>query len=136
MDPGAGMTMKVVNNAISHAIWVATCEGAAMAMRAGLRPEVFYEIASNCTGNSTVLHTKFKRRVMSGDFDPGMTIDLAYKDSHVALELASELKVPLFAIQIAHSVYEWARAENLGGKDYSALFTLWEKLLGFQARED
>lgn len=132
---GSGSAIKVVNNAISHAIWVAVCEGAAMAVRSGIRPEVFFEVVSHSSGNSTPLHERFKARVLTGNFEAGMSVDLAYKDSQLALQLASEVGVPLFAIQVAHSAYEWARAEKLGDKDYAAIITLWEKLLGFQARE-
>jgi 3-hydroxyisobutyrate dehydrogenase-like beta-hydroxyacid dehydrogenase len=132
---GSGSALKVVNNGISHAIWVAVCEGAAMAVRSGISPEVFFEVVSRSSGNSTPLHERFKNRVLSGNFEAGMTVDLAYKDSQLALQLASELNVPLFAMQSAHSAYEWARAEKLGPQDYASLITLWERLLGFEARE-
>lgn len=132
---GAGMSLKVAHNAIVHSVWVATCEGVAMAMAAGIRPETICEVISNGTGNTTVLDVKYRRKVLKGDFEPGMTVDLAYKDSLLAMETASELGVPLFVTLASHGIYEWARAKKLGSKDFAVLFTFWEELLGVKARE-
>ena len=48
----------------------------------------------------------------------------------LALEMAQELGVPLYAIQASHTPYEIAEAGGMGQLDYAALATLWEQWSG------
>jgi 3-hydroxyisobutyrate dehydrogenase-like beta-hydroxyacid dehydrogenase len=59
-----------------------------------------------------------------------MSVANARKDSMLALEVAQDLGVPLFAIQATHAPYEIAQATGLGDLDYAALATLWEQWAG------
>lgn len=131
---GTGMTIKVVNNAMSHANMVAICEAASMAIRAGIAPEVVYEVVSCSSGASEQLRARYRDRVLNRNFEAGMRVDLAYKDSELALELARETNVPTPVLNAAHVVYEWAKAAGLADQDYAAIIQLWERLLGFETR--
>ena len=73
---------------------------------------------------------RFGERIFNQDFEGGMSTANARKDSALAIDVAKDLGVPLFAISAAHTAYEIAMREGLERKDYSAIATLWEKWLG------
>ena len=68
---------------------------------------------------------RYAERIVHGDYKGGMPLDAARKDSVLALELAQKLRVPLFAIQGAHSVYDMAVAAGDGREDYASVAKLW-----------
>ena len=57
---------------------------------------------------------RMMQRVAHGDFDGGMPLNAARKDSTLALAMAQDGHVPLFATQAAHTVYDLAVARGLG----------------------
>ena len=65
-----------------------------------------------------------------------MPTEAARKDSVLALRLAQEAGVPLFAIHAAHIPYELAVANGLGREDYAALAKLWEQWTGRRLAPD
>lgn len=128
---GSGMAAKVANNAVSHAVMVVLLEATALADASGVAPEVFAELlAEPDAGLLRPLAHRLRERVLSGDFEGGMPMDAARKDSVLALRLAQEAGVPLFAIQGAHTPYELALAAGLAREDYAALAKLWEAWTG------
>src|SRR6185436_15670711 len=99
---------------------------ASMADAAGVRPDVFAEMLSAPdAGLLRPLTHRLVERVLAGDYEGGMPMEAARKDSTLALRLAQETGVPLFAIQSAHTVYELALAAGLGREDYAAIAKLW-----------
>lgn len=128
-DRGAGMAAKVINNAVAHAVMVVLCEAVALAESNGIGLEAISELlADPDAGLTRPLTHRIMERVATGDYEGGMPTDAARKDSVLALELAQTSKVPLFAIQAAHTVYELAMAEGLARNDYAAIATLWPQL--------
>lgn len=132
---GSGMVVKLVNNAIAHVNVIAIIEGMAMGVKAGVAPQMLYEVISKSSGDSYQFRDRLGGRILKGNFEPGMRLALAYKDSVLACELGRELGVPLFVTSAAHSVYEWAKLQDLNEKDYGAIMTLWENLLKIRVRE-
>ncbi|CAN5338316.1 3-hydroxyisobutyrate dehydrogenase [soil metagenome] len=128
-DLGAGMAAKVINNAVAHAVMVVLCEAVALAEANGIGLQAISELlADPDAGLTRPLTHRIMERVASGDYEGGMPTDAARKDSTLVLELAQAGKVPLFAIQASHTVYELAMAEGLARKDYAAIATLWPQL--------
>jgi 3-hydroxyisobutyrate dehydrogenase-like beta-hydroxyacid dehydrogenase len=126
---GTGMTVKVVNNAISHVTMVAIAEAISVGVKAGIDPNVLYEVLSNGSADSDILRRRYKGRVLKGNYDNGMAVNHAYKDSELICDFAKEMGVPVFIINSTHAVYEWAKAEGLGQLDYAAIIKLWERVL-------
>ena len=134
---GAGMAAKVANNAVSHAVMVVLLEATALAQAAGVAPEVFAELlADPDAGLLRPLAHRLRERVFAGDFEGGMPTAAARKDSWLALRLAEETGVPLFAIRAAHEPYELAVAAGYGRDDYAGLSRLWESWTGRPLRGD
>jgi 3-hydroxyisobutyrate dehydrogenase-like beta-hydroxyacid dehydrogenase len=127
---GNGMRTKLVCNAVAHAVMVVLIEAAALAAAQQIPMDVFYELMRRESGLMRPLTHRVAERIFKRDFEGGMATANARKDSALALEVARDLGVPLFAISAAHAAYEVAMREGLERKDYSALATLWEKWLG------
>jgi 3-hydroxyisobutyrate dehydrogenase-like beta-hydroxyacid dehydrogenase len=127
---GNGMRTKLVCNAVAHAVMVVLVEAAALAAAQKIPMDVFYELMRRDSGLMRPLTHRFGERIFSQDFEGGMSTANARKDSALAIDVAKELGVPLFAISAAHTAYEIAMREGLERKDYSAIATLWEKWLG------
>jgi 3-hydroxyisobutyrate dehydrogenase-like beta-hydroxyacid dehydrogenase len=93
--PGAGQTMKLVNNLISCATIAVTAEGMAMGARAGLDPQLMIDVLNVSTGASSATRDKWPRSVLPRTFDYGFATALAFKDLRLCLEEAEAMGVPM-----------------------------------------
>ena len=93
--PGAGQTMKLVNNLISCAHIAVTAEGMAMGARAGLDPQLMIDVLNVSTGASSATRDKWPRSVLPRTFDYGFATALAFKDLRLCLEEAEAMGVPM-----------------------------------------
>ena len=124
---GSGMAAKVVNNAVAHAVMVVLVEGFTMAKTQGLDvADVARMLEAPDGGLIRPLTHRMMERVARGNFDGGMPLDAARKDSTLALAMAQDTHVPLFATQAAQTVYDLAVGRGLGRSDYAVIASLWE----------
>lgn len=123
---GAGSGVKVVNNAVMHAVMVVLIEAGAMAKKLDVPMPKLVEILSRPDGVMRPLDHRFRERMLKGDFEGGMSVANARKDSCLALETSQDTGVPLFATLAAHTPYEIAGQMGLDSLDYAALAKLWE----------
>ena len=93
--PGAGQTMKLVNNLISCAHIAVTAEGMAMGARAGLDPQLMIDVLNVSTGASSATRDKWPRSVLPRTFDYGFATALAFKDLRLCLDEAEAMGVPM-----------------------------------------
>lgn len=128
---GAGMAAKVINNQVAHAVMVVLAEACSLAEQSGVpRDRLVAMLAKPDGGLIRPLTHRVAERVANRDFDGGMPTDAARKDSMLALAMAQQLGVPLFATQAAHTVYDLAVAKGLSRQDYSSLVRLWDEWTG------
>ncbi len=132
---GAGMGIKVVNNAVMHALMVVLIEAFAMSKKLGVPNDTLISILNREEGILRPLIHRVRERMDHGDFDGGMSVTNARKDSCLALVTAQDLGVPLFAISASHTPYEIAEAKGLGAADYAALSRLWEDWAQIEFKE-
>ena len=69
-------------------------------------------------------------RILSGDFVPGGTIDISYKDQELETAFAKRLGVPLLLANVTQQVYQMARAQGLNKQDGSAIVKVFEQMAG------
>jgi 3-hydroxyisobutyrate dehydrogenase-like beta-hydroxyacid dehydrogenase len=124
---GAGMGIKVVNNAVMHALMVVLIEAFAMSKKLGVPSDTLISILNREEGMLRPLVHRVQERMKYADFEGGMSVTNARKDSCLALATAQQMGVPLFAISASHTPYEIAEANGLGDADYAALSRLWEE---------
>ena len=80
-----------------------------------------YDVVRVSTGASFALDHRVPR-FLSGDFEPGGTVDISYKDQ--------ELGVPLLLANVSQQVYQMARAKGLSKEDGAAVIKLYEEMVG------
>ncbi|SDD49037.1 NAD(P)-dependent oxidoreductase [Sporomusa acidovorans] len=132
---GSGDAVKLVNNLLLGVNMAAVAEAMTLGVKAGLDPEVLLEIIGSSSGRSYALAAKLPNFVLKGNFEPGFTINLQYKDLEMAVQTAKELGIPLGMANFAQQIYETARAKGLGQKDIAAVITINEELAGIKVRE-
>ena len=129
---GAGSGAKVVNNAVMHALMVVLIEAGAMASKLEIPMETMIEILARSDGIMRPLEHRMRDRMGNADYAGGMSVTNARKDSMLALEMAQDLGVPLFATSAAHTPYEIAEQLGYGELDYAGLAKLWESWCDLQ----
>lgn len=132
-DLGSGAIAKIVNNMIAFSNMAAAAEGLMLGAMAGIDPEALNQVIRNSSGNS-MSYRGVAYKTLNGDWTPSFTIDLAYKDLHLALELADELGMPLPLSAQTHNLMRMARGMGMGGDDATAIMRVFEKTLGREVR--
>lgn len=127
-DSGAGDAVKMVNNLLLAANMAAAAEAFVLGSKLGLDPQVLYQVISESSGSSYALKAKMPNFVFKGNFAPGFTIDLQYKDLELAVQSGKEAQVPLLLANVVQQLYEQARAAGLGKEDISAIIKPLEAL--------
>jgi len=133
-EVGMGMLFKLVNNMLSHVNLAAIAEAMALGVAAGADPDLLCDVIAVSSGRSRQIDDRLRKHILPGDFTPGMTTDLATKDSDLCLELARRLRVPTFIASAAHHVYEMAIQKGYGPEEYASLIKLWEEWLEIEVR--
>ena len=130
---GTGCITKIVNNMVAFCNMAAGAEGLLLGTMAGIDPDILNEVIRNSSGNSTT-YRGVAQKTLSGDWSASFALDLAYKDLHLALELADELNVPLTLSSQVHNLMRMARAMGHGGDDAAALMRVYEKTMNTEVR--
>ncbi len=95
VKPGAGQTMKLVNNLLGACAIAITAEGMSLGIKAGLDPARMIEVLNVSSGRSSATQDKWPRSVLPRTFDFGFASGLCLKDMRLCLAAAASLGVPL-----------------------------------------
>jgi len=127
--PGAGHTIKLLNNFIAQAICTATAEAFATGQRAGVDLKKLVELISAGAVNSGLFQAMAK--TLDGDMS-GLKFELdnARKDLRYYTHLAESLNVPSIVGEAVHQSLAIASALGYGGKHVPALVEAQEQLTG------
>ena len=68
-----------------------------MADTLGIPTELFYQVTTSSSGSNKILNAK-KKKVLTGDLEPGFAPDLVVKDLELARQLCQDMKVPNFTL--------------------------------------
>ncbi len=130
-DVGQGLAMKLANNLLVQVGTVAVAEALVMGAKAGLDPKKMYEVIRVSTGTSFAFESRAPR-ILEGDFEPGGTVDISYKDMELETSFAKQLGVPLLLANVAQQVYEMAKGAGYNKQDGASVVKLYENLAGIQ----
>lgn len=127
--PGAGHTIKLLNNFIAQAICTATAEAFATGQRAGIDLRKLVELVSAGAVNSGLFQAMAK--TLDGDMS-GLKFELdnARKDLRYYTHLAESLNVPSIVGEAVHQSLAIASALGHGAKHVPALVEAQEQLTG------
>jgi 3-hydroxyisobutyrate dehydrogenase len=91
---GDGATMKLVINHTLFLNQAAAIEGLVLGLKAGLNPDVLFDVITSGAASSDLLIARGKD-MLSGNFSPKGPVTLANKDLALSLETAKRLGVVL-----------------------------------------
>jgi len=132
--PGAGQTMKLVNNVLSATAITSTSEALVTGVKAGLDPRLMLDVINAGTGRNTMTEDKVARAILPGTFDLGFTAGLLRKDVNLFLAEREALGVPTNVIDAVAGVLE-RTCEELGpDADVTAVIQPIEKRAGVKVR--
>jgi 2-hydroxymethylglutarate dehydrogenase len=130
---GNGNVAKLINNMLAIANGLVASEGFVLGVKAGIDPQVLWDIISVSTGNSWNL-SQFPNTVFKGNWAPMFRLNLALKDIGLAVQLAKENGVPVQIGALAEQKLIEARAAGLGDKGIDSAIVRLEELTGVQVR--
>ncbi len=132
---GTGSIAKLVNNMVAFCTMAAAAEGLMLGAVAGIAPAVLNQVIRNSSGDSFGFRALAKK-ALEGDWSPNFGIELAYKDLHLALEMADELRVPLALGPPVHNLMRMARGMGFGDDDTTAMMRVYETILNREVRAE
>ncbi len=128
--PGAGQTMKLVNNLLGAVAIAVTSEGMALGIKAGLDPAAMIEVLNQSTGRNAATEDKWPRSVLRRSFDFGFATGLSLKDTRLCLEEAKALGVPLPMGDVLVRLLERTAAKYGEDSDFTAMAKIAEEDAG------
>ncbi|MEJ0078256.1 MAG: NAD(P)-dependent oxidoreductase [Alphaproteobacteria bacterium] len=130
--PGAGQTMKVINNLLSATAITITAEAMVMGVKAGLDPTTMLDVINAGSGRNTATADKFPRCVVPRRFDFGFTTGLLYKDIKLCLDEAEALSTPMIVGNAVRQVMAIGKAEMGPDADITEFVKPLERIAGVQ----
>src|SRR5688572_19516439 len=128
---GAGATIKLVNQMMNLINACGAAEGLILATKAGIDPELAYEILRTSSGSSRSLDA-VAQTAFSRNFEPGFQADLMYKDVSLAVGLGRAMGVRLLSGSLAEQLMQEARSAGFGKKTFTVPLLVQEKLAGVE----
>lgn len=132
---GCGNVAKLVNNMIALTCSSITAEGFVLGVKAGINPQVLWDIITISTGNNWPLQ-QYPQGVLRGDFAPMYRLSLGRKDAGLAIELGKDYDVPLPVGAVVEQKLIEAEAAGLGDKHVDAIILRLEELAGVKVRAE
>ncbi len=133
--PGAGQTVKLVNQILVVGTMLAVSEALLFAQAGGLDLQKTLKAVSQGAAGSWMLSNRGPQ-VIKRDWRPGFTIDLQQKDVRLALKAADELGVPLLGTATVFNLYRTLQKRGLGGEGNHALVKALENLAGVEIKAE
>ena len=130
--PGAGHTLKLVNNFMAMTIVASIAEAFAVAAKAGVKLDKLFEVVSQGAINSPIFQMMAGGAVQRDFTRMKFAIQNAPKDMRYYTHLAESLPVPSFLGEAVHQSYELAVALGFGEKLVPSMIEAQEKLNGMQ----
>jgi len=118
--PGAGQTMKLVNNLLAATALATTCEVVVMGVKAGLDPSVMIDVINAGSGATNASRDKFPNSILPRSFDYGFATGLMVKDVRLYLEEAEVLGLPTEVAAAVGRLWELVMREEGPESDFTA----------------
>jgi 3-hydroxyisobutyrate dehydrogenase len=128
-EAGSGQVAKMCNNMLLAIHMIGTCEALALAEKAGLSMQKFYEISSKSTGYNWSLNDYTPAPGVGAaspadnDYQGGFASALMLKDLRLAMAAAEAAGATVPLGRHAADIYEAFNEAGGGGKDFGAIFT-------------
>jgi 3-hydroxyisobutyrate dehydrogenase-like beta-hydroxyacid dehydrogenase len=132
-ESGMGLRAKLTQNLILGNLLQAFNEGIVLSTKSGVDPELMLDILNNSAARSGLISVKapalFKR-----DFTTNFSVKWLAKDIGLAIELGSEMGVPLLLSGLTQQLYQAAMAKGYGEGDICGSIRVLEELAGVEVK--
>jgi putative dehydrogenase len=132
---GNGSKIKYVANLLVAINNVATAEAMVLGMKAGLPPQLIFDLITPGAGNSRVFELRAPMMVKGNYKDATMKIDVWDKDMRVIGGYARKIRVPTPMFDASKPVYLKAMKSGFGAQDTAAVCAVLEKMAKVKRRK-
>ena len=122
-EPGAAQVVKLINQLLVGIHLAATAEAFALASAAGVDAEQLYQVLTSGFARSEILVSR-AAAVLDGSLRTGGAMGIYLKDLPLVLEMARELRVPLFTGGAAFNLVQLGAELGQADRDDAALIDL------------
>ena len=129
-DFGNGSRMKYVANLLVAIHNVASAEAMVLGIKAGLPPQLIFDLIKTGAGNSRIFELRAPMMVKDRYDNPTMKISVWQKDMDVIGGYARKIKVPTPMFDASSKIYEKALKAGHGADDTAAVCAVLEKMAG------
>ncbi len=127
---GDGATLKLVINHTLYLNQAAAIEGLVLGMKAGLKPDVLFDVITSGAASSDLIMARGKD-MLSGNFSPKGPLILANKDVALSMETAKRLGVVLPVGALYQQFLLKAHYNGWDREDATAVMKIYEEMAGF-----
>ncbi|WP_216828118.1 NAD(P)-dependent oxidoreductase [Alkalihalobacterium elongatum] len=129
---GSGSVIKLINNMLVGVHTAALSEAFVMGEKAGVNPQVLYDIVKQSSGFSKSMDWSVEA-IMDRQFEQRFSINLLHKDMGLAIDLAEQLGVPIELVEHSENIVRRAK-ENYGINDVCAIIRPLEQQVGVEVK--
>ena len=115
---GEGQTMKACLQSLIGSIFSATFEAAALAAKAGVSGEAFYNVVSSSSASCGVANGSIQNIIDRQFYKTGSHISTMHKDLVIALDLAAQLGVPMHTASTAMQLFHAGKTKYPDGDNW------------------
>lgn len=126
---GAGSQLKLVTNLIMGANTLATAEGLALGIKAGLDPRLMLEVLRESAAGSRMLDLRGPLMV-DRQYEAQMKLEMFLKDVSLILENGQQLKMPLPLAGAMQQMFTAAYNEGRGTQEMAAVIEAYRRAGG------
>lgn len=123
---GSGSYAKLAHNTMVGINAIGFVEGMALAAKANVDLNKFYEIVLSGGASSRQAELKGEK-ILSRNFDTQFSLQLMHKDLRLASQLTDQLQVTAPLLGMAKSLYEMGLSKGLGDQDLSSIVQCYEE---------
>jgi L-threonate 2-dehydrogenase len=127
---GNGSRMKYVANLLVAIHNVASAEAMVLGIKAGLPPQLIFDLIKTGAGNSRVFELRAPMMVKDDYADATMKISVWQKDMDVIGGFARKIKAPTPMFDASEAIYQKALKSGRGAEDTAAVCAVLEKMAG------
>jgi 3-hydroxyisobutyrate dehydrogenase-like beta-hydroxyacid dehydrogenase len=132
-ESGMGLRAKLTQNLILGNLLQAFNEGIVLSTKAGVNPDLMLDIINNSAARSGLISAKAPA-VFERNFSTNFSVKWLSKDMRLAIDLASEIGVPVPLTALAQQLYQAAVAKGFGEDDICGSIRVLEELAGCEVK--
>lgn len=133
--PGQGQTVKACLQSLLGAMFSATFEAAAMAAKAGIAGEAFYNVVADGSGGCGVTKSALENIIDRKFEGTGSHIATMHKDLTISMALGQELGVPLHTAAAAMQIFHAGKTKYPNGDNWVCTRVI-EEIVGAELHRD